>query len=81
MNREFTCQEMVEVVTNYLDGALPPDEGERFEHHISYCAGCRTYVEQMRETITQTSVVPREESLPPALREGIIAQFRNWRRG
>jgi anti-sigma factor RsiW len=72
---------MIEVVTNYLDGALPPDEGQRFEHHLSYCAGCRTYVEQMRETITQTGVVPREESLPPALREKIVTQFRTWRRG
>jgi predicted anti-sigma-YlaC factor YlaD len=81
VNDEFKCQEMIEVVTDYLDGALPPDEGQRFEHHLSYCTGCRTYVDQMRATITQTGVVPREETLPPALREGIIAQFRNWRRG
>jgi predicted anti-sigma-YlaC factor YlaD len=81
VSSEFTCQEMVEVVTDYLDDALPPDDGERFEHHLSYCAGCRTYVDQMRETIRQTGAVPREESLPTALREGIIAQFRNWRQG
>jgi predicted anti-sigma-YlaC factor YlaD len=81
MNNEFSCQEMIEVVTDYLDDALPPDDEHRFEHHISYCAGCRTYVDQMRETIRQTGGVPREESLPPALREGLIAQFRNWRRG
>jgi anti-sigma factor (TIGR02949 family) len=80
VNNEFSCQEMIEVVTNYLDDALPPDDQQRFERHLSYCAGCSTYVDQMRETIRQTSMVPREESLPPALREEIVAQFRTWKR-
>ena len=80
MNTEFSCQEMIEVVTNYLDDALPPDEQQRFERHLSYCAGCNTYVDQIRETIRQTAMVPREESLPPALREEIVAQFRTWKR-
>ena len=81
MSTEYSCQEMTEVVTNYLDGALPAGEQERFERHLSYCAGCSTYVEQIRETIRQTGMVPREESLPPALREEILAQFRNRKRG
>jgi anti-sigma factor RsiW len=72
---------MIEVVTNYLDDALPPDEQQRFERHLSYCAGCNTYVDQIRETIRQTGRVPCEDSLPPALREEIVAQFRNWKRG
>ena len=80
MNDEFSCQEMVEVVTNYLDDALPPDERQRFERHLSYCAGCSTYLDQMRETITQTGMVAREESLPPALRDRILAQFRTSKR-
>ena len=80
MNNEFSCQEMIEVVTNYLDDALPPDERQRFEHHLSYCAGCSTYLDQMRETIRQTSMVPREESLSPALRDEIVAQLRTWKR-
>ena len=81
MNTEFSCQEMIEVVTNYLDDALPPDEQQRFERHLSYCAGCNTYVDQIRETIRQTGMVPREDSLPPTLRAEIVAQFRNWKRG
>ena len=80
MNDEFSCQEMIEVVTNYLDDALPSDERQRFEHHLSYCAGCGTYLDQMRETIRQTGMVPREESLPTALREEIVARFRTWKR-
>ena len=81
MNTEFSCQEMIEGVTNYLEDALPPDEQQRFERHLSRCAGCNTYVDQIRVTIQQTGMVPREESLPPALREEIVAQFRNWKRG
>jgi len=59
MNNELSCQEMIEVVTNYLDRALPPDEQRRFEHHLSYCRGCVTYIDQMRESIRQTGLVPR----------------------
>jgi len=81
VNNEFSCQEMTEVVTNYLDDALPPAEHQRYERHVSYCAGCRAYLDQMRETIRQAGMVAREESLPPALRERIVAQFRTWRRG
>jgi anti-sigma factor (TIGR02949 family) len=81
MSNEFKCQEMIEVVTDYLDGVLPPAERQRFERHLTYCAGCRTYVDQMRDTIRQTGMVPRDESLPPELREKIVARFRTWRRG
>ena len=81
MTTEYSCQEMIEVVTNYLDAALSADEEQQFERHLSRCAGCNTYVEQIRETIRQTGMVPHEESLPPALREEIVAQFRNWKRG
>ena len=81
MNTEFSCQEMIEVITDYLEDAMPSDERERFERHISYCAGCRAYVDQMRETIEQTGRVPREESLPLELRERIVAQFRTWQQG
>jgi predicted anti-sigma-YlaC factor YlaD len=80
-NDEFSCQEMTEVVTNYLDDALPSDEQQRYERHLTYCAGCRTYLDQMRETIRHTGMVAREGSLPPALRERIVAQFRTRRRG
>jgi predicted anti-sigma-YlaC factor YlaD len=81
VNNEFSCQEMIEVITDYLEDALPSDDQQRYERHISYCAGCRAYLDQMRETIRQTGMVPREESLPPALREEIVAQFRSWKRG
>lgn len=75
---ELSCQEIVELVTDYIEGAMPPPERHRFEHHLSYCPGCVTYVEQIRETIRLTGEIPREETLPPALREGLVSQFRHW---
>ena len=81
MSNEYRCQETIEVVTNYLDGALQAEEHERFERHLSYCRGCGTYLGKMRETIRQTGMVPREQSLPPELREEIVAQFRTRKRG
>lgn len=75
---ELSCQEIIEVVTEYLEGSMPGEERQQFERHLSYCPGCVTYVEQIRETIDLTGTIPREETLPPALREGLVAQFRNW---
>jgi anti-sigma factor RsiW len=77
---ELTCQEIVELVTDYVENTMPLDERRRFEHHLSYCPGCVTYVEQIRETIRATGEIPREETLSPALREGLLAQFRLWQR-
>ena len=80
MNNEFSCQEMIEVVTNYLDDALPPDERQRFERHLSYCAGCGTYLDQMRETIRLTGTLT-EEQIDPRARDELLAAFRSWRGG
>jgi anti-sigma factor RsiW len=77
---ELTCREIVELVTDYVENTMPLDERRRFEHHLSYCPGCVTYVEQIRETIRATGEIPREETLSPALREGLLAQFRLWQR-
>ena len=76
----LACQELVELVTAYLDGALPPAERERFERHIRYCRGCRRYLAQMRETIRQTGHLT-EENIDPAARARLLDAFRNWKRG
>ena len=80
MTEELSCQDIIEIVTDYVEEAMPPEERQRFEHHLSYCPGCVTYVEQIRETIRRTGRIPREDSLPPALREGLLTQFRAWQR-
>ena len=47
----ITCQEVVELVTDYLETALPADETALFEQHLNFCEGCVWYVDQMRTTV------------------------------
>jgi len=80
MAAELTCQELVELVTDYLDRALPEDELGRFEEHLLYCGPCATHVEQMRETIRITGSVHADD-LEPAVADDLLAAFRSWRDG
>jgi hypothetical protein len=48
---EFACKDVVEVVTEYLDAALPPDRSDEFETHVAGCDGCTEYVGQIRATV------------------------------
>ena len=77
--REMTCQELVELVTNYFEGALPPRDHTRFERHIAGCPYCTAYVEQMRITVRTLGRLP-EESLEPELRDALLEHFRDWKR-
>jgi anti-sigma factor RsiW len=76
---EMTCQELVELVTDYLEGALPPGERERFEAHLAECEGCANYVTQMRTTVRLVGALC-EEDLHPAARETLLGAFRDFRR-
>ena len=78
MTDGLTCQELVELVTDYLEGALPGADVERFESHLVICPGCATYVDQFRETIRLTGRL-REDDLEPAARETLLSQFRTWK--
>ena len=76
---QLSCQELVELVTDYLDGALPPAERMRFDAHIAGCDGCHTYLEQIRLTIARTgSLLP--ERLDPAAEAALLEAFRDWKR-
>jgi anti-sigma factor RsiW len=76
---ELVCRQIVELVTDYLEGALPPSDALDFERHLVYCSWCRDYLAQMRATIELTGSVPYEEP-PSPLREQLIAAFRDWKR-
>jgi anti-sigma factor RsiW len=78
LDRELTCAEVVEVITDYLEGHMPAHERERFEEHLAFCDGCSTYLEQMRLTIAVTGRL-RIEDLPAPLEERLFAAFRSWR--
>jgi anti-sigma factor RsiW len=75
----ITCEEVVALVTDYLEGALPPEEVELFEQHLNVCEGCDAYVDQMRTTVAAVGQI-REEDLPGDTRDRLLAAFRDWKR-
>jgi anti-sigma factor RsiW len=75
----MSCQELVELVTDYLLGALDPAEGARFEAHLEECEGCRIYVEQMRRTVAVVGAL-REDDVQPEARDALLGVFRDWKR-
>jgi anti-sigma factor RsiW len=74
---DLSCRELVELVTDYLEGALPAELHERFEHHIARCSGCATYLQQMRATIRVTGTLTPESVSPEAV-EALVEAFRGW---
>ncbi len=76
--RPFVCQEMVELVTDYLEGTLPARDRARFEAHIADCPNCRRYLAQMRTTLEALGRIEPEEVAPEAMEE-LLALYRRWR--
>ena len=74
------CREVVELMTDYLDGALSQEDRARFEDHIAGCNGCTAYLEQLRRT---RSVIGRlaAEPVPAGLEAELLSAFRSWRSG
>jgi predicted anti-sigma-YlaC factor YlaD len=77
---QLSCQELVELVTDYLEEALSPEETVRFDEHLARCAGCTAYLEQIRETIALTGRLT-PESLSPEAEHELLDAFRGWRSG
>ena len=75
----LTCQELVELVTDYLEEALPASERARFEAHLTRCANCPIYLQQLRLTIRLTGTL-REEHVPEAAKDELLRHFRDWTR-
>ena len=76
---EMSCAQLVELVTEFLDGTLDPDTSGRFEEHLSICDGCDTYIDQFRHTIDTLGTLP-EASLPDNARNALLNAFRDWPR-
>jgi anti-sigma factor RsiW len=75
---ELVCQEMVELLTDYLEDALTRSQRRRFEAHLAGCEHCTEYLRQMRATIRLTGSL-RAENLTPAMREDFSELYRRWR--
>jgi anti-sigma factor RsiW len=76
---DLACVEAVELVTDYLEGALAAAEARRLERHLETCPGCTAYVEQMRAVAGSLRGLA-EDSIPPAMRDDLIAAFRAFRK-
>jgi anti-sigma factor RsiW len=72
---DLACIDAVELVTDFIDGALPHVVARRLERHLETCPGCTDYVDQLR-TIAGSLAGVTDESLPPAVRAAVIAAFR-----
>jgi anti-sigma factor RsiW len=72
------CDELVELVTAYLDGQLDPETERRFVEHIDMCEGCDRYLQQIRHTVRTLGELPAQ-SLSDEARDRLLDAFRNWR--
>jgi anti-sigma factor RsiW len=74
----LVCREFVELVTDYLEGALSPDEQGRFEAHLADCDGCAGYLEDMRRMVDSMSDLP-EPAVDAATRQALLRAFQDLR--
>jgi len=74
---DLVCQQVVELVSDYLEGALPRSERKRFERHLRACPNCTAYLEQMRVTIATAGRLTPDD-LSPEAREEFTDLFRSW---
>jgi anti-sigma factor RsiW len=74
---DLACNELVELVTDYFEGALSAADTARFEAHLTDCDGCTAYLDQIRTTIVLTGRLS-QETLTPEARDGLLQAFRNW---
>jgi predicted anti-sigma-YlaC factor YlaD len=74
----LSCQEVVELVTDYLEGSLRAEDAALFEQHLNFCEGCVWYVDQLRTTAEVLGEI-REEDVPAEAKDRLMGAFRNWR--
>jgi anti-sigma factor RsiW len=75
----LTCPELVELITDYLEGALPAADRARFEEHLARCQGCTRYVEQMQLAIRLTGRLT-EDQIAPEARQELLDLFQDWKK-
>jgi predicted anti-sigma-YlaC factor YlaD len=78
--RELTCRELTEVLTDYLEGVMAPEDVARFEAHLEECEGCVIYVEQMRRSIRTVKAL-RPAEVEATVPDELLAAFQAWQRG
>jgi anti-sigma factor RsiW len=79
MTETLTCQELVELITAYLEGSLSPAERARFEAHLAGCEGCTNYLDQMRKTIALVGYLS-QEAVPENGKQKLLQVFQDWKK-
>lgn len=77
---ELACQAVVELITEYLDDALPADERMRLDEHLADCDGCTVVLDQFRATVSLTGRLAEDDvdRLDAGTREELLGVFRRW---
>ena len=75
----LTCQELTDLVTDYLEGRQTFAQRLRFQMHLGMCRHCRAYLRQFKQTIPTLAQLPREP-IPPDVQQALLERFRNWKR-
>ncbi len=72
------CRQAVELMTDYLEGALSPGDRARFERHLAECDYCVEYLAQIRATIDVAGRVDPDD-LEPEVLDDLVSLYRRWR--
>jgi anti-sigma factor RsiW len=77
--RSVVCQQLVELVTDYLEGDLAPEDRAAVEAHLAQCGHCAGYVEQVRRMLELTAALPAAEHVPDELLDSLTDRYRRRR--
>lgn len=75
---QMSCQELVELVTDYLEGRLPEQQRLKFEDHLSWCPPCITYIDQIKSVGRLASRL-KERDVPAPVKDALLEAFRHWK--
>ncbi len=78
-SKVLVCQDVVELLSDYLEETLLPQMQEQVADHLAGCEGCTAYVNQLRQTIHMLRTLA-EDPMPPSTREELLVVFQNWKR-
>jgi hypothetical protein len=78
LSSEMTCEQLVELVTSYLEGKMELPERAKFEQHVLYCGGCAAYLQQFRQQLRVSGTL-KETDVATPVREDLLEAFRRWK--
>lgn len=79
MAGNLSCQELADLITEYLEGSMGFADRVRFQIHLGFCSGCRNYLGQMKSTIRILGKLP-PEPMPTEVRDELLNRFRTWKK-